>query len=66
MNELIKIESKEIDKVYRMESFTFGQALELIKQSKRIRDYGFLENQDFLIVTEKSNDDRYRRKSFPA
>ena len=50
MNELIKIESKEIGKVYRMESFTFGQALELIKYSKRIARTGWNGKNMFLFL----------------
>ena len=60
MNELIKIESKEIgnESVQTVNAREMHQFLEVSTRyndwiNKRIRDYGFLENQDFLIVTEK-------------
>ena len=60
MNELIKLNDIEIDDklvqtVNARELHTFLDVSTRYNDwiNKRIRDYGFLENQDFLIVTEK-------------
>ena len=60
MNELIKVERKEIggglvQTVNARELHTFLEVSTRYNDwiTKRVRDYDFLENQDFLIVTEK-------------
>ena len=60
MNELIKLNEVEINNeiVQTVNAREMHQFLDVSTRyndwiNKRIRDYGFLENQDFLIVTEK-------------
>ena len=64
MNELIKIETKEINEklVQTVNARELRKFLEVGTRyndwiSKRVKDYDFIENQDFIITTEK----KYRR-----
>ena len=63
--ELIKISETEMNnvKVQTVNARELHSFLEVQTRfndwiTKRIKDYDFAENQDYSIVTEKSNDDR--------